>query len=109
MNEQIIILKYEKVSKNKTIGYVDVLLPKLGIEIRRISHLENEGKQWFNFPFYKEESPTGEHTYNNYLKFSNESHQKKFFELLSSTLKEYLKKDENAPKDEMQNFEDLPF
>ena len=44
------VLHYERANKNKTIGYVDIKLPKVGIIIRKIAHLQDGDKKWFNLP-----------------------------------------------------------
>jgi hypothetical protein len=86
------ILNYEKANKNKIIGYVDVRVPKLGMVIRKIAHLQSDQKKWFNFPTFSKEQPDGKVRYSSYCQFDLEAHNSQFFEILSEKVKEYCAK-----------------
>jgi hypothetical protein len=85
------VLKYEKITKNKLIGYVDIKIPKWGVIIRHISHYESNGKRWFNFPSYTVPQEDGKYkfipTFEWEAKTTNEMFMKKLYE----SVDEYIK------------------
>lgn len=83
------IINYTRVNKNKVIGLVDIRIPKFGLIIRKIAHLQNEERKWFNFPTYSKDSSDGKTKFYPYVQFELEMHNGKFFQLLSEKLKEY--------------------
>lgn len=86
------IINYEKVRKNKVIGYVDIKLPKIGLIIRRIAHLQSDQKKWFNFPCFSKEQHDGKLKFYPYVQFELDAHNGSFFEQLSEKVKEFCEK-----------------
>lgn len=87
------VIKYEKVNKNKVIGWVDVEIHKSGMVIRRIAHLESGEKKWFNFPAYSIPKDSGEgYKFFPYIQFKKDAHNGEFFKLLHEKVAEYLEK-----------------
>jgi len=100
------ILKYEKASKNKVIGYVDVKIKEWGLTIRRIAHLDNGTKQWFNFPTYYVEMPDAKRNFISYLHLENHT---RFFDALSNEVKKYLE-EQNAMLEKSHTLDaEIPF
>lgn len=107
------ILNYEKANKNKIIGYVDIRIPKSGMIIRKIAHLQSDQKKWFNFPTFSKDQPDGKAKYYPYVQFELEAHNGQFFEILAEKVKEFCVKHdikEPQPLDLTGTYDgDLPF
>jgi len=83
------ILHYEKVKKNKVIGYVDIKLPKLNIIVRKIAHLQDADKRWFNFASSPRETGKEKQEYFHYFEFVNPKHNIELFKALHEPVKKY--------------------
>ena len=100
------ILNYEKVGRNKIIGYVDVKLIINGISmiIRKVVHFQSGDKKWFNLPAFKEER-NGNTKFFRYWQFEADGHNTKFLNVLTDKVKEYC--DKHGIKEfETLNFDD---
>ncbi len=83
------ILHYEKVKKNKIVGYVDIKLPKLNLILRRIAHCQDQGKTWFNFPAFPRETGKEKPDYVHHYEFINSKHNMELFKALYEPVKKY--------------------
>jgi hypothetical protein len=98
------VLHYERINKNKIIGYVDVKFPKWNnMIIRKIAHLESEGKRWFNLPSFPRQKADGTLEYLRYWQFELDVHTAQLLEKLSDKVKEY------CLKNKIQEIEPLNF
>ncbi len=86
------VLHYERANKNKTIGYVDIKLPKVGIIIRKIAHLQDGDKKWFNLPSLMRDRPDGSKDYPYYFEFTTNLHNSQLLDLLHDPVKQYCMK-----------------
>ena len=107
------ITKYEQVQKGKIIGYVDILLTKWNLIIRRIHHLQSGDKRWFNFPSFPKEIEDSDSKvkYFPYVQFAIDDHNRRLFDKLSVLVTEYCEKngiDIGVPTD-MNLDEEAPF
>jgi hypothetical protein len=113
------ILNYERVNKNKVIGYVDIILPPMQMPktiIRRIAHLQNGGKKWFNLPSFSKDSSSGEVKYAKYWQFETEVHNGQMLEKLQDLVNKFCTENK-IPEIETLNYkstrvdfpDDLPF
>ncbi len=86
------ILNYTPIVKGLCIGHVDVevINKDYTLIIRRINHLEKEGRRWFNFPQYSETAEDGKYVYKHYVEYGNPDLNRKFFEVLSPEVKKYI-------------------
>lgn len=88
------VINYEPVNKNKTIGYVDIIVPILKpttLLFRRIAHLQSGDKKWFNFPSFQKEN-NGTSTYTKYYQFQEESYNPKLLSSLKEKVEEFCQK-----------------
>lgn len=86
------VIKYTQEIKGKVVGYVDVLIPKWGIKIRRIAHLMNGEREWFNYPSSYELQENGFKKFFPYVEFASDVHNKEFLEKLASEVKTHMRK-----------------
>ena len=88
------ILHYEKVNKNKVIGYVDIKisLEKFCVIIRRIAHLQSGDKKWFNLPNFRRDKADGTPNYLKYFQFEQEAHNGQLMNSLAEKVKEFCEK-----------------
>lgn len=91
-SSQIQILNYEKVNKNKVIGYVDIRIPKWGVTLRRIAHLQSGDKSWFNFPMFSQEQANDKLKFTPYISFDQPMHSSEFFKTISDLVDDFLSK-----------------
>jgi len=103
------VTNYKQFYKGKVIGYVDIRLPNWGISFKRIAHLQNENKKWFNFANYYEEQPDGSKKYFPYISFDAEMNSTKFFEQLSEAVKTYCDKNKIKEQKAVNFDEECPF
>ena len=112
------ILNYERVNRNKVIGYVDIKLPKWNnMIIRHIAHIQgNDGNQWFNLPSFSYEDEEGVTKYKKYWEFETQVHNGQLLNSLNELVKKYCEDNhiEEIPTVQLEeppfNFsEDLPF
>ena len=110
------ILKYEVANKNKVIGFVDIRLPKWKMIIRRIAHLQNGEKRWFNLPSFKKPKPDGKDEYVRYWQFELDAHNTQLFEALGEAVKKYCEENHINPSSPVdfdkrpdEVFDELPF
>ncbi len=92
-NLMVEIIHYEKSSKNKTIGYVDLKIPILKpttIILRKVCHLANDNKKWFSCPAFARETH-GTTNYFKYFQFETEIYNTKLLESLHDRVKEFCK------------------
>lgn len=86
------VLSYKEERKGSVIGYVDILDSESKWIVRKIAHLDKEGRQWFNFPQYSEFTNTGERKYIRYCEKSEFELNQDFMDELHDAVKAYLDK-----------------
>lgn len=99
------IVNYERVCKNKVIGYVDVVIPAMMVPkmiIRRIAHLQSGDKKWFNLPTFKSEKEDGSFQYHRYWQFELEAHNGQFLEALQEQVKKFCLENKIADIEPLQ-------
>ncbi len=86
------ILNYERVSKNKVIGYADIKIPPMqtpSMIIRRIAHLQSGDRAWFNLPNFSRDKLTGEKEYLPFWQFELGPHNGQLLESLTKLVEKY--------------------
>jgi hypothetical protein len=89
------ILNYETIFKNKTIGYVDIKVPILkptALIFRKISHVQNGGRRWFNLPTFLTSGKNEKPDYLKFVEFEIDAFNKQLLESLAYKVKEFRKK-----------------
>lgn len=113
------ILNYERVNKNKVIGYVDIALPPMSTPrmiIRKIAHFQSGDRKWFNLASFSRESGGKENKYFKFWQFELEVYNGQLLEKLHEPVKQYCLENKIAEIESLnfqsQNFDvntDLPF
>lgn len=114
------ILNYERATKNKVIGYVDILIPPMTIPkmiIRRIAHLQSGDRKWFNLPTFTKDKGDGSQQYLRYWQFELDAHNGQLLEKLGDRVKDFCYENKIPDIEPLnfqttQNFEpeqELPF
>lgn len=85
------VLHYERVNKNKIIGYVDVEVNINGVShiLRRINHIQHLEKKWFNFSTFKREHTDGKVEYLPFHELGIKVHNTKLLEALHEAVEKY--------------------
>lgn len=86
------IVSYEPANQGKKIGYIDIRLPKIGMNLRRIAHFQNVDRRWVNFPTIAKDLPNGQKMYLPYADFIQQTHNSEFLGQLYEAMMDYCKK-----------------
>jgi len=89
------IIHYERANKNKTIGYVDVMVPIIKptvIFVRKIAHVQSGDKRWFNLSSFQREYGDAPPSYHKHFEFETQVHNTMLLESLSEKVREYCAK-----------------
>jgi hypothetical protein len=113
------ILRYETANKGKVIGYVDIkfALGEHKMIIRKIAHLQNGDRKWFNLPTFTRDRVDGSKQYFKYWQFEIEVTNGQLMEKLPELVNKFCEEQgikQNVPispfesGSKMEN-DDLPF
>lgn len=83
------ITNYEPANQGKKIAYVDVQVPKTGMNLRRIALFQSLDKRWLNFPTTAKELPNGQKIFLPYADFIQQTHNTEFLHALYEQLMQY--------------------
>jgi len=89
------ITHYEIANKNKTIGYVDIRVPIIQPAIlifKKIAHVQNGDRRWFNFPSFQREDNNGNKYYHKFCQFEKEMHNNDLLECVAQKVRDYCEK-----------------
>lgn len=100
-------MKYKSVNKGSLLGYADLYLPKVGIEIYGCSLHQKDGRRWVNLPSKEYTDGNGEKKYAPIVKFPNKFHMDEF----AKQAKEAIEKKCAEPRAQAMDFleEETPF
>lgn len=104
------ILYYERENKNKTIGYVDILIPikkPVNLILRKVSHVQSGDRRWFNLASFNRQKQDGSNNYLKFAQFEIEAYNTQLLEGLGEKLKEYCQKN-NIEELQAYNFDESP-
>lgn len=110
------VLHYERVNKNKIIGYVDIKFTVQGVSfiLRKIAHFQSGDRKWFNLATFMREGE--ENNYLRFFQFETEVYNNQLLEALAEKVKEFCEAhgiEEVQPLDldsaPESNIIDLPF
>lgn len=92
------VIHYERVNKDRTIGYVDIQFVENGTPriIRRIQHVQHGNKKWFAYSNFRRELPNGETVYLPFYEYGIKVHNTQILEGLSALVEEYCLKNKIA-------------
>lgn len=102
------VLKFTPYRKGFLLGFADVYVPKMGLEIHGMSLAEKNGKRWVNMPSKEFKDDKGETKYAPIMKFRDKDLNTRF----CATALEAIEKVMPAESAEVSNNEDqmgLPF
>ena len=74
-------MKYTPINKGSLLGYADLYVHKMGLEIYGCSLHEKNGHKWLNFPSREYINDAGEKKYASIIKFKEKSHMEMFQKL----------------------------
>jgi len=109
-NNVVEIIKYKPVGKNTLVGYVDIFIPKSGMEIYGCTYHKKGSQEWISFPSREYTTKEGEKKYASYVRFRERNHQDAFSrEVIAAINKDFEGK--SLPKEESMfgDVEDVPF
>ncbi len=74
---EVEIISFKKFTRGALCGWVDVLLPQLGLKILSVGLFEKDGKRWLKLPQCEFESSSGERKFSSLIEFTDrEAHDK---------------------------------
>lgn len=100
-------LKYKPVNKGTLLGYADLFVPKMGIEIFGCSLHQKDGRRWINLPSREYTDNKGEKKFFSIIRFPNKAHMEEF----SKQAKEAIERKAMIEEPKQSSFidEDVPF
>lgn len=101
-------INYKPVNKGSLLGYADLFVPKMGLEIFGCSLHQKEGRRWVNLPSKEYTNDMGEKKYAPVVRFREKSHTDAFIKLAKESIE---KKCAEQPKHSQPEFldEEVPF
>ncbi|HJZ04570.1 MAG TPA: hypothetical protein VJ327_01755 [Patescibacteria group bacterium] len=72
------ILKFIPINKGACIGYLDIFVPKTGLEIYGCCIWQKDNNRWLNMPQREYTNPQGEKKYLNIIRFREKGHADEF-------------------------------
>lgn len=99
-------INFKPLTKGTLMGFADLRLPKLGLEIFGCSLHQKNGKKWVNFPSKEYTNPQGERKFYQHVRFINPNHQNEF---IKEALEAIEKKCHEEFSDKPQQTEEIPF
>lgn len=85
------ILSYKPTNHGKKIGFVEVYVPKLGLVLRHLAHLQSGDRRWVNYPTYSEEDGDKKQ-FLPYFSFKQNTYNNDFLEQVNIELQKYFDK-----------------
>ena len=104
MSSVIVLLKggtmiectgFKKSKKNCLVGFANLFIPKMGVEIYGCSLYEKDGKRWVNLPS-KECVVDGEKKFFSVIKFRDPKHKEEFTRQAKEAIDLWMKENKNA-------------
>lgn len=71
-------IKYTPMNKGYLLGFADIYVPKMGIEIFGCGIYEKSGRRWCSFPAREYTDKEGKKKYMPYIRFRNKDHKELF-------------------------------
>jgi|GEM_PF-4688325 hypothetical protein len=86
------VLKYEKATRNKVIGLVDVKIHLKNIEmiVRGVAHLQSGEKEWFRLPTFSKPTRDGKWDYIRYWQLEDEESNEYLLKEIAKSVRGYL-------------------
>jgi len=89
------VIAYKPINRGKLVGFLDVFIPSVGIEIYGLTAFESDGRRWFNLPSREyEDKDTGQKKYSPIMRFPNEAYYNAFMNALRKEFDAYCMKQE---------------
>ena len=98
-------IKYHAVEKGTLQAFVDIFIPKWGVEIYGLKIFMKDGKKWVGFPSKEYQGDNGEKKYSPYFRFPNKEHQDAFFKKVLDAVSKFCN---DKPRGETKQ-EEFPF
>lgn len=107
------VINYKPFEKGSLVAFVDLYVPKMGLEIYGCSiHRKDDGR-WLNLPSKEyQDKETGETKWSSVIRFRDKDHFAKFCKAALHVVDEHVRQNQApAPTQPMSNFVDegMPF
>ncbi len=103
------IIKYKPLGKNTLVGYVDIFIPKSGMEIYGCSYHRKGQQEWISFPSKEYTDKEGQKKYAPYVRFRERNHQDAFGREVIAAIKAFEEKTSQDGSMFGDDVEDVPF
>lgn len=79
-------MNYKPVNKGSLLGFADLFVPKMGLEIYGCTLHQKDGRRWVNFPSREFTNDQGEKKYMSIVRFREKTHMNAFTELAKQAI-----------------------
>lgn len=87
---QLEIKRFKPMEKGYLVGFLDVFIPVVGLQINGITWFHKEGRTWFNMPSEPYTNELGEKKYRPHCFFVEKRYYEGFCQSLSEKASEYV-------------------
>ena len=106
-------LKFKSMDSGALLGFADIWVPKMGIEIFGCGLYAKDGRKWINFPCREYKDENGDNQWIPVMRFRSKEHMNGFSSLVIADIAEWREQNEQKPQNEQkeENISDneLPF
>jgi hypothetical protein len=104
------VVKFKPYAKGPLMGFADIFVTKMGLEVNGVSVFNKDGKKWVGMPSREYKNEAGETKYAPIIRFRDKNQNDKFCGLvLEAVLKAIPKEEIQCNNDFDESQMDLPF
>lgn len=101
-------MRYKPINKGTLLGYVDLYIPKMGLEIYGCSFHQKDGRRWINFPSKEYTDEQGEKKYSATVRFREKSQMEDFSRVAKEAIEKKCAEQSHCYQPDFLH-EELPF
>jgi hypothetical protein len=102
-------LRYISINKGTLLGYADLWVEKMGIEIFGCSLHQKDGRRWVNLPSREYKDKNGETKYQSIIRFRNKSFYERFCKKAKEAIEKKCTEEVKEPQQNICYDEECPF
>jgi len=103
------IINYKEMNKGHMVGFVDVYLPRSGLEIHNLTYFRKDGKEWISMPSKEYTDKEGQKKYMQQVRFRDRNHGDAFGRAVIEAIRKFQPTPPTPKEQMMHEEEELPF
>lgn len=94
---QVEIIRFNEFKKGYMLGFVDVYIESMGLELYGCTFFKKNSNYWINFPSIRKENQDGSVTYETVFEMKDKKMSKTFSEVVTSAIRKHVSENAAAP------------